>query len=383
MIKRLQNFLFPKDRKPIKEIFKGDEIYLKDIFFVLWNRKLYFVPLFLVFYFTNSIAIRTSQKVYTASQTLLHEGSSGSKKGKKSGGFGDLLTLAQAGGNAGGFADPSFYTTIIESESFLISLVNEKLYIDSKEDSMLIKDYLRSLDSRNAIQKLKSSIGSAPSKLISFFKGSPVKQELSSRTDKSNKKQKEELSSDGLLRRNPTDMAAARSVSDNIAVIVDGNMFILETTLPDPEVAARFNQLVLNKLLNYVRALETKKERELLEYTTRRTEYALKKYDESRRRLAEFLDSNIGISTASAKIQEEELQSENGINRGIYQDLAKNLENSKLALQEKQPVFTVFEPVFVPTNASVPSFNLIRILIFTFALGFLIILIEVVYKLSR
>ncbi len=63
-----------------------------------------------------------------------------------------------------------------------------------------------------------------------------------------------------------------------------------------------------------------------------------------------------------AKTEEERLTSQYNLIYAVYSDLAKQLEQAKIQVKQDTPVFTIIEPVSVPTKKSKPNRPMILII---------------------
>jgi len=78
---------------------------------------------------------------------------------------------------------------------------------------------------------------------------------------------------------------------------------------------------------------------------------------------AEGYQVNIAVNTDRYKnltsslpqVKTTRVQTKYGIASSVYQDLAKQLEQAKIQVKKDTPVFTVVEPVTIPTERSKPN----------------------------
>jgi uncharacterized protein involved in exopolysaccharide biosynthesis len=71
--------------------------------------------------------------------------------------------------------------------------------------------------------------------------------------------------------------------------------------------------------------------------------------------LADFQDRNVNIQRRSFEVIEQRLQSEYELAFGLYNTLARRLQEAKIEVQEETPVFRVQEPAMIPGQPSSPS----------------------------
>jgi LPS O-antigen subunit length determinant protein (WzzB/FepE family) len=87
-------------------------------------------------------------------------------------------------------------------------------------------------------------------------------------------------------------------------------------------------------------------------------------------KLALFKDSNINIIDSRFVNKLNSLESEFEIVNVVYQELNKQLEQSKLQVSRDTPVFSVIKPVTIPNTRSAPKRSLM-VVFYTF-IGFII-----------
>ena len=157
-------------------------------------------------------------------------------------------------------------------------------------------------------------------------------------------------------------------------------MIIMKVKMPEPYVSAEMNTLVLNKVVDYVVAYKTDKQRQNLEFIQERAKEAEQRFKESQLRLATFIDSNQGLVTATARTREQQLQAEFDLTFNIYSAMAQELEQTKIQLKKETPLFSDFEPVTVPLTKSEPSVPgiIIKYIVLGGVFGFLVIFASIV-----
>ena len=101
-----------------------------------------------------------------------------------------------------------------------------------------------------------------------------------------------------------------------------------------------------------------------------RYDEAKKECEKKQEELAIFNDANRNLVSNVAKTTQERLNNEYTLLFGVYSELAKQREQANIQVKETTPVFTVVEPVTIPTERSKPKRGLICIA-FTFLGGFI------------
>ena len=84
-----------------------------------------------------------------------------------------------------------------------------------------------------------------------------------------------------------------------------------------------------------------------------------KEFEGAQRRLFSFQDAHRNMVAERIGPDYQVLLDEYDISRGIYQNLAQQLEQTRLAVKKETPVFSIIEPVRVPVEKSTPRRALI------------------------
>ena len=108
-------------------------------------------------------------------------------------------------------------------------------------------------------------------------------------------------------------------------------------------------------LQQYIIEFKIKKTKANLDFIQQRFDEKEKKFQAAQERLAQFRDRNKNVSLAIANTEQERLSSQFSMVSGVYNELAKQLEQARIQVKQDTPVFTIIEPVSVPTERSKPN----------------------------
>ena len=133
-------------------------------------------------------------------------------------------------------------------------------------------------------------------------------------------------------------------------------------------------QILQNRVVEY----KIKSAKEVLNFNL--TQLQLKKieFDSLQNKLALFKDSNLNIIDSRFQNSLQKLESEFAIVNAVYQELSKQVEQSKLQVSKDTPIFSVIQPASVPNFRSSPK-RTQMVLVYTFiglVIGCLIVLIK-------
>ena len=143
----------------------------------------------------------------------------------------------------------------------------------------------------------------------------------------------------------------------------------LSASLGEPLAVAQLAERAQELLQTYITDFKIEKVKSNLTFVEQQYDAAKKRYEKMQDSLARFRDANKSFSSAVAKTQEEALTNEYNLTYSVYSELAKQMEQAKIAVNETTPILTIVEPVVVPIERSKPKRGLICVL-FTFLGGF-------------
>ena len=144
----------------------------------------------------------------------------------------------------------------------------------------------------------------------------------------------------------------------------------LSASMGDPlicAIVAKGAQEILQKsVIDY----KIKSASELFTFNQKQLDLKKIEFDSLQNKLALFKDSNLNIIDSRFENRLSGMEAEIGIVNAVYQELSKQLEQSKLQVSRDTPVFSVIQPVTIPNVRSAPKRSLM-VLIYTF-LGFVL-----------
>lgn len=361
------------NRKSVRQVFANDEISLVDLIRLFTDRKKYLLISIGVFFVLGILIAITSPIEYESEAKLLSETDGGG------GGLAGLAGLAgvsvPSGGGGGSDLSPDMYSEIVSSKPFLLDLMEERFFFQEKGKEMSLYEYFLEERRGHLFSKTFTFLKGIPGRFFAFFEKEKVWDMPRMPNDSTSV-----AGSAGEVRPviqslSHAQLSVMELLEPRIDIEAEGRMIVMKVKMPEPYVSAEMNTLVLNKVVDYVVAYKTDKQRQNLEFIQERKQEAEQKFKESQLRLATFVDSNQGLVTATARTREQQLQAEFDLTFGIYSAMARELEQTKIQLKKETPLFSDFEPVTVPLTKSEPSVPgiIIRYIILGGVFGFLVI----------
>ncbi|MCQ4872563.1 Wzz/FepE/Etk N-terminal domain-containing protein [Butyricimonas paravirosa] len=341
--------------KQVNQMPQEEEIDLVEVIRKLWNNRKLILKITIVFMVLGVLVALFSPKEYTAGCTMVPQ--SGDKKmGGNLSGLASMVGINLGGASSGEILAPTIYPKIVSSIPFRKDLMETPLKFEDYEEPITLLDYY----TKDEYQKfslggtiMKYTVG-LPGVIISAIRGedtttiSAGEGSLIQSLSQDEKKMSEKLNN-----------MISLNVNDKEGYVQ------LTASLPEPLAVAQLAQQAQVLLQQYITRFKIEKVQSNLDFVRNQYEKSKLRYEEKQEELAKFRDANKNFSSAVAKTKEEVLTNEYNLAYSVYSELAKQLEQAEIAVNETTPILTVVEPVVVPTERSKPKRGLICVL-FTF-----------------
>ncbi|KJF43900.1 GNVR domain-containing protein [Draconibacterium sediminis] len=331
---------------------KKDYLEIKDLLLRLKQNRGILIKSAVIAFLAGVFIVVFTPKVYKTEVSLLAESNSNSPANGLMGqlgnlaGFdvGGLMGLDMSGSNQSALT-PDLYPEVVKSTTFLIDILQEKVYLPKDDLTLSVSEYLQ--------EHTKPSISGWPGYALSLLK---------SKGEKKNIPQKNEGEP---LNLSQADLDLIKGLGNTIEVniikseggITGGDSKIIKVSVEqqDPYVSALLTEKVIASLKQYIIDYHTSKEKKDLAFIEARYQEAKARYFEKQEALAEYDDSNVNVILASAKSRRDRLVTESTLASNLYKGLAQKREQAQILVQDKTPVFTVIEPAKVPQQKSKPK----------------------------
>ena len=339
-----------------KEESQEDEIDLIALIKQLWLSRTITIKITLGFLVLGVLVALLSPTVYTASSTFIPQSSSSGGSSSLSG-VASLVGINLGGNVAGSEIPPSIYPRIMQSVSFKRELLAANISADKSSSKNLKKFLLEKNEGVNIVSIIKKYTINLPFTILAAIKGDS---------------EKTANSSVNLLVISPEEEGLFKKIDGMLSLSVNTKEGFITLSCSSREASGaaytvKAAQFILQKtVIDY----KIKRAKELLSFNKR--ELALKKieFDSLQNKLAIFKDGNLNIIDARFENELSRIESEFQIVNAVYQELNKQLEQSKLQVSKDTPIFSVINPVTIPNIRSAPKRSLI-VLIYGF-IGFVL-----------
>jgi len=324
-----------------------DEIDLLALAKTLWNGRRIVLKSILIFGVIGLIVALTSPKEFVATTIMVPSGSDGSSK---LGGLGGLAAMAGINLNTttGSDLSPTVYPQIVASLPYQLELMKTPLNFTDLQEPVTFYDYYSEPPKTNPFVKytigLPKLILGLPGTILTAIRGKePEKTGL---TDPMKPIE---------LTNKQRDVCLILSDLISLTVNPKEGILTLTATMSEAKTAAQLGQRAQELLQQYIIEFKIKKAKANLDFIQQRFDETAQKFEAAQEKLASFRDRNKSVTLATARTEEERLTSQYNLIYNIYSELAKQLEQAKIQVKQDTPVFTIIEPVSVPTKKSKPN----------------------------
>lgn len=322
---------------------RANEIDIFEIIGNIWASRKFILKIVGIFFIIGIIVAFGSPREYRSEMTLLVE--TNNTGGVMSGllqQFGGLAGINLDAANHEEALTPQLYPDIIKSTPFLLELMNHKVFENKNNRLITIEEYISDYTRPTILEIIKKNTIGLPGKIKKLL----IK-------NRNEKLQSDKLN--GTLRLTQKQFDVGRSLEQRI-IAKEGKYpetLHISVIMQDPVLAAQMNDSVVKSLTRYIIDYRTQKAKNDYEFILERYEEAKSKYLLEQRQLADFRDQNRNIILSSKSSEEDRLQAEYNIAFNLFNALSQQLEQAKIKVQEKTPVFKVLDPAKVPLT----SFN--------------------------
>jgi len=334
-----------KEKAPEKE----DEIDLIAIAQNIWKGRRTIIKTVIIFTFLGLSVALFSKKEYKASTIMVPQIDNTSRVG----GLSSLASLAgfnvdmNAGANA---ISPNLYPMIISSTGFQLEIMNTEYMFEELDKPISLLDYYLSVHKPGLFGIIKKYTVGLPGLILSSIRG-----------------EQPEVVSDSY-----PEIYKLTKDQDEVRNIIENNLSLeandkegyltLSSRFHQAHLSAQVAQKAQELLEEYVTQFKVKKATAQLEFIKERYDENLSEFEEAQSKLAAFRDANKNISSEKMRTQEERLQNEYQLAFEVYSELAKQMEQSLIKVEEDTPMFSIISEVTVPIEQSKPNRKLILLL---------------------
>jgi len=321
-----------------------DEIDLLALFKTIWDgRKIIILSVIIGCVIGVFVAVM-SPKEYTASTVMVPQLGGESPK---LGGLGGLAALAgiNLDMNNGAELSPLIYPQIVGSVPFQLELMNSPLHFSEFAQPISLFEYFTKYNKPSVLGLIQKYTLGLPGVIITAIKGKT--KEIIFPLDSTN--QPIQLTNDQYVVKK----ALAGLIS--LELNPKEGYITLTGNLPEALAAAQMTQKAQELLQRYITEFKIEKAKANLNFIQERYNETKTEFEKAQLSLALVNDRNKDFTSGLPRIEIDRIQTKYTISFGVYQELAKQLEQAKIQVKKETPVFTIVEPVSIPSEKTKPK----------------------------
>ena len=341
-------------------IIKNDEIDLIALAKVIWQGRkkiwisvLVFIVIGLLYAFLSPVTYRASAVVLPQTDTKSNLGSLGSLASLAG------VNLSAMMGEANGI-QPDLYPNVVNSYPFLNELIHTPLNYKGEPKSISFYE-----------KEMADSVPGFGATVLKYTLRLPwtLKDLIIGKTDLQATKIGDQHE---LVALNKDEEQLFENFRDILSVDVDENsgLVTIGSEMEEPLISAQMANRAVGLLQDYVIRYKTSQVNENLKFIEGQYQEKKVEFEQAQKALFEYRDAYRNLVTERMDTRYQELQDAYNLSMSVYQGLAQQLEQAKIAVKKETPVFSVIEPVKVPIEKERPKRSMILV-VSTFLGGFI------------
>ena len=324
---------------------------LKD----LWVNKGTILLVTIIFFTIGIISYAGSERIYYSETKVIPENTSPSSSvGQLFQQYESIFGIQRSGDESD--ISVAMYPYIVESMPFQIELMQREVYFELLGRRVSIFDYYNEYHQKSFTQAFSDHLWDYTIGLpVTIYNGiRSIGSESSARSDV---RFSEFSSFDSPVKLDNRVRTVAKTVSEMTTITREpqSGFIIIGVSMPDPVAASQMVIIIRDLLKDYVVEYRTEKSIKNLLFIEEQLREAEQNFRAVQDSLAKFQDRNVNIQLRSVEVVEQRLQSEYELAFGLYNTLARRMQEAEIEVQEETPVFRVQEPAIIPGTPSSPS----------------------------
>lgn len=297
-----------------------------------------------VFIVLGLIAALTMVRTYTVNTTMVPQVSSSRNSSLSS--LASLAGFDISSASSGADLSPIIYPQIVSSTTFRRALIYTPLHYEKADTAVCMFTYAKEYNKPTVFGTIKKYTIGLPGVILGAMRG---------------KKPELVLPDDGAGSDGPKPVLVSKDeelvmedLARNVVLTADKKEGYLTLTvvgtepLQTAELAMKAQQLLQEEITRF----RTEKAQSQQKYIQARYDEVKAEAESYQAALAAVTDRSQSMTTTRAKIERDRLQSKYSVANSIYLEMAKQLEQAKMQVKQDTPVFTIVQPVTVPSKPS-------------------------------
>lgn len=288
-------------------------------------------------------------KEYESTTTFLPQNNEGSPGLGALGNLGSLANVAglDLSGGLESSITSRLYPELIQNLDLQYRLINSKIKVKEVTDSVTYKEYYLNHYRNNLEENLLDYTIGLPSKIIGLF-------------SKASKENIDDPSRNIILSEGSSymisreDLEVIRRVLSQAIIDVNARngLVVAGFKTGDPLISSQMTVHLMSILKEKLTDYESAKAKRDFLYIQNLYKTKQKEFYDIQVRLAEFRDANQALFGNKSQLELQNLQTEYAIISAVYQQIATDLEQAKVKLEQDKPFFYLIQEVKVPQKAT-------------------------------
>lgn len=330
--------------------FQDDGLDIMQMVKRLWSKKIFIIKIACIFAFLGFVVAISSPDEYTASCVVVPETKGGAFSSSSLGGLAAMAGINLGASSGGEMLSPLMYDKLLKNINLRKDLMQTPISWEGYEEPITILDYYTNpkYAKVSVISLIKKYTIGLPFTIIEKIRGN-----RNDDVDKSNATD----SYNNLSCYTKQEAKCINSFASHFSIFSDkknGDVTI-SARMPEPLAAAQVVESVKNLLQKYVIELKLQKAEVNYEYIKMRYDEAKIVFEQKQEEYAKFQDANKILTSALSKAKEEQMKSEFGVAKDLFNQLTTQLVQAEMKIKEDIPILTVVEPVQVPLERTAPK----------------------------
>jgi len=333
----------------LKNLEKDDEVDLMGLALTLWGSRKTLIISITIGAILGLFFAFSAQRIYTVTTVMVPQMSSSDKSQ-----LGGLAALAgiSIGMSQNTDMSPLVYPKIVNSVPFKLELMNTPINFSTVNHPVSLYEYFTKYSKPTLLGTIKKYTVGLPMLILKSIRKKP--NEISVPSGKSNLP----------IHLTRMQFEIKELLDDMIGLDADKKEGILTLTvqMTEPLATAQLAKKAQELLQRDITNFKIEKTRADLNFIQGRFNVAKADFENVQVDLASVTDRNRDLTSGLSTVQRDRVQTRYTIAYSVYQDLAKQLEQAKIQVKKETPMFTVVEPVTIPSESTKPNRPLILII---------------------
>jgi len=321
-----------------------DEIDLLALVKTAWNgRKIIIFSVISGAILGVAVAL-LSPKEYTSSVVIVPQLAEGQSK---LGSLGGLAALAgiQIDVPVGADMSPMAYPKIVSSIPFQLELMNTSLNFEKYSMPISFFEYYTKYSKTSVLSSISKYTIGLPGVIIQAIKGKPKELTLPA----------EATNLPLMLTKDQISVQKIIETAVSLEMNPKDGYITLTCKMPEAIAAAQLAKKAQEVLQRFIIEFKIAKVKANLDFIQGRYTEVKTEFEKSQLSLALLNDRNKNFTSGLPQIEIERVKTSYTIAFGVFQELAKQVEQAKIQVKKETPTFTIVQPATVPFEKSKPK----------------------------